>query len=106
MDGKGEFPPGKQGSGSHCHRVVAASCVGGRGQRTRPGGEVTGGAGDVKLTHQGNWNRGHIVIPIQNFGDVEVPSLSFFFYEDQQGHLGLFTGLSLLAHLGLVWLLR
>jgi hypothetical protein len=48
MDGKGEFPPGKQGSGSHCHRVVAASCVGGRGQRTRPGGEVTGGAGDVE----------------------------------------------------------
>jgi hypothetical protein len=32
----------------------------------------------VKLTHQGNWNWGHIVIPIQNFGDVEVPSLSFF----------------------------
>jgi len=111
MDGKEEFPPGKQGSGSHCHPypcVVAASCVRGRGQVV-----MTGGSGDVDcggprwLKHwsrrceadPGNRNQGHIVIPIQNFGDVEVTSLSFFFYEDQQGHLGLFTGLSLLAQL-------
>jgi len=79
-------------------------------QRTRPGGDdwwIRRCGGPRWLKHwsrrceadPGNRNQGHIVIPIQNFGDVEVPSLSFFFYEDQQGHLGLFTGLSLLAQL-------
>jgi len=78
-------------------------------QRTRPGGDdwwIRRCGGPRWLKHwsrrceadPGNRNQGHIVIPIQNFGDVEVPPL-FFFSEDQQGHLGLFTGLSLLAQL-------
>jgi len=37
---------------------------------------------------QGNRNRGHIVIPIKNFGDVEVPSLTFFFLRTNRFILG------------------
>ena len=117
MDGKEEFPPGKQGSGSHCHPypcVVAASCGRGRGQVV-----MTGGSGDVDcgglrwLKHwsrrceadPGNRNQGHIVIPIQNFGDVEVPSLTFFFLRTNRVILGYSRAYPCWPSFGLVWLL-
>ena len=73
-------------------------------QRTRPGGDdwwIRRCGGPRWLKHwsrrceadPGNRNQGHIVIPIKNFGDVEVPSLTFFFFWGPTGSSWAIHGL-------------